>query len=324
MALVPMNSIEHFTHPGHPLEELHAGTEFLCDGCKTLGTGKRYRCHGCDFDMHEYCGRCPRSLSSFMHPHPLTLVVRKMQGTRQNERFCDVCGEFVEGLFYGCKDCEFDVHPLCTQLPQHLRHALHTIHPLMLQTSSSSPCAVCGDMCNFWRYRCGICSFDIHVECVLTPCDHPPTQRTIPPCHPPPPPQPLLARPPHYGTAYAYGVSSGPPNPYNMYNHVNHVQPCGPPPPHYGAYAYRSAGPSLYNMYSYVNQPSQPHDGAAAYNGVPSGPSLYNTHNYVNQADQEGDATHGRKRKKMYAIVRKLTFGVLSNAIFGMDFFSFI
>ncbi|KAA8516380.1 hypothetical protein F0562_016673 [Nyssa sinensis] len=213
-----------------------------------------------------------------------------MQGTRQNERFCDVCGEFVEGLFYRCKDCEFDVHPLCTQLPQHLRHALHTIHPLMLHTSSSSPCAVCGGTCNFWRYRCGICSFDIHVECVLTPCDHPPTQRTIPPWHPPPPPQPLLSRPPHYGTAYAYGVSSGPPNPYNIY----------------------------------VNQPSQPHYGAAAYNAVPSGPSLYNTHCHVNQADQEGDATHGRKRKKMYAIVGKLTFGVLSNVIFGMDFFSFI
>ncbi|KAA8516378.1 hypothetical protein F0562_016671 [Nyssa sinensis] len=193
MAPVPMRTKEHFTHPGHPLEVFYAETEFLCDGCKTLGTGTRFRCDGCHFNLQVYCWRCPRNLSSFMHPHPLTLVVRSAQEMSQNERSCDVCGEFVEGLFYQCKDCEFDVHPLGTQLPQELRHALHTIHPLMLQTSSSSqPCAVCGGPC---ATSVGFVT-DIHVECVLTTCDRP-TKCTIPP--PLPQPQPQLALPPHYG-----------------------------------------------------------------------------------------------------------------------------
>ncbi|KAA8518950.1 hypothetical protein F0562_016276 [Nyssa sinensis] len=121
-----------------------------------------------------------------------------------------------------CKDCEFDVHPLCTQLPQHLRHVLHPVHPLTLQTSSSSWCAVCRGACPSWRYRCGVCGFDIHLECVLTPCV-PPTQRT-----PPPPPPP-----PHYA-AYT-------PNPY-MYNCVNQAQRGGAANGRSGKMMYSLAG----------------------------------------------------------------------------------
>ncbi|KAI3474135.1 hypothetical protein Pfo_028923 [Paulownia fortunei] len=171
MAPLPKNSIDHFAHPGHPLTAFEGDKEYLCDGCKTLGTGKRYRCHGCDFDLHDYCGTCPRVLSSFMHQnHALSLVIRKAQGTRQVDRICDVCADPVEGLFYRCKECEFDVHPLCTQLPQKLQHALHKIHPLNLQSwPVPGLCAVCRGLCNSWRYRCGICNFDIHLECVLVP-----------------------------------------------------------------------------------------------------------------------------------------------------------
>ncbi|XP_057505230.1 protein VACUOLELESS GAMETOPHYTES-like [Actinidia eriantha] len=182
MAPVGKKAIQHFSHPGHILSELKAETLFLCDGCKTPGQGTRYRCDPCDFDLHDYCGTCPRSLSSFMHPHPLNLVLRKAKATRQNERVCDVCRDPVEGLFYRCSDCEFDAHPLCTQLPQYIRHALHQVHPLRLQatTVAASQCAVCRVACSSWRYRCGACGFDIHIECVLAPCD-PPKQRQAPP-----------------------------------------------------------------------------------------------------------------------------------------------
>ncbi|CAK9185372.1 unnamed protein product [Ilex paraguariensis] len=222
MVPLPKNAIEHFTHPGHRLEQLKANTKYHCDGCKTHGSGTRYRCNGCDFDLHEYCGTCPRSLSSFMHSHPLGLVVRKAQATRRNERVCNVCGDHVEGLFYRCKDCEFDVHPLCTQLPQSLCHALHPAHPLTLQSTSSSSgwCAICRGSCCSWRYRCGACGFDIHLECVLVPCD-PPTQRSVPPFGQPPPPAPPPQSPippfsqppppgppPHYGV-YGHGMPSG-------------------------------------------------------------------------------------------------------------------
>ncbi|MBA0814757.1 hypothetical protein Gohar_020564 [Gossypium harknessii] len=46
---------------------------------------------------------------------------------------CDLCGNLVEGLFYRYKLCEFDAHTLCTQLPEYVRHVMHTDNPLRLQ-----------------------------------------------------------------------------------------------------------------------------------------------------------------------------------------------
>ncbi|XP_051130562.1 uncharacterized protein LOC127251050 [Andrographis paniculata] len=168
----PKNSINHFTHPGHQLTPLD-GADYLCDGCRTTGSGRKFRCsHGCDFDLHEYCATCPLQLiASTMHPaHALTLVMRKPDGSRRLDRVCDVCSDPVEGLFYRCKECEFDVHPLCTQLPDLLSHALHAVHPLHLSSPGNpSFCAVCRGTCDGWRYTCRGCNFDIHLECVLVP-----------------------------------------------------------------------------------------------------------------------------------------------------------
>ena len=250
MAPVPKTkTIKHFTHPQHDLAKISTNKEYLCGGCRTPGgAGIRFRCHQyCDFNLHEYCGSCPSALSSFMHPqHQLSLVVRT-QGTRQNERVCDLCRDPVEGLFYRCKTCDFDIHPLCTQLPQHVRHALHPAHQLRLHPSSAYAwCPVCRSVCNSWRYRCEACSFDIHIECVLsTASNGASTSRSVPPAGPPP--------------QYFYGIA--PP----------------PPPP------------------------------------------------YVNQAQGGGQPSNGKKLSKiMYAIVGKLTVGVIANVLFGMgDFSSF-
>ncbi|MBA0666412.1 hypothetical protein Goklo_002824 [Gossypium klotzschianum] len=46
---------------------------------------------------------------------------------------CDLCGNLVEGLFYRCKLCKFNAHTLCTQLPEYVRHVMHTDNPLRLQ-----------------------------------------------------------------------------------------------------------------------------------------------------------------------------------------------
>ncbi|KAL5740533.1 hypothetical protein ACOSQ2_029713 [Xanthoceras sorbifolium] len=207
MAPLPKKTIEHFTHPGHQLIEVFDNEEYLCDGCKTLGVGTRYRCNACDFDLHEHCGKCPMTFTSFMHPqHQLNLVVRKPQAERQIERICDFCGDHVEGLFYRCKLCEFDVHPQCTQLPQDVRHVLHPHHPLRLQPASSSWCMVCQSECTGWRYRCAICNcFDIHLGCVLTPCDS--STSTSPSTSTPRSVQQPVAPPSSFG-GYAYGIPS--------------------------------------------------------------------------------------------------------------------
>ncbi|KAL7265374.1 hypothetical protein ACSBR1_003194 [Camellia fascicularis] len=218
---MPKQTIEHFTHPGHQLEQVYAKTEYTCDGCKTLGQGWRYQCSSksCYYVLHDYCGTCPPSLASFMHPqHPLTLVVRKpQQSTRQNDPCCDVCREPVEGLFYRCKDCDFNVHPLCTQLPSQLRHVLDHSHPLILEAPVlPGRCSVCGA-------ECGVCVLDIHLECIFEPCVPPTQQRSVLPSgpnpnHPPPPPPP-----PPYGHPPPY--LQPPPSPFG------HPLPYLLPPP---------------------------------------------------------------------------------------------
>nr|XP_009602754.1 uncharacterized protein LOC104097843 [Nicotiana tomentosiformis] len=233
MAPLPKTTIQHFTHPKHPLTVYDSNTKYLCYGCKIPGIGKRYRCHGCEFDLHEYCGICPTILSSFMHlNHSLKLVVRKPQGNRQFDRICNICCDSVEGLFYRCEVCEFDVHPLCTQLPETLRHALHQAHPLrLLGSSEAGTCAVCRGACNAstWRYRCQLCKFDIHMGCLMVQCEKKTSSDRGIPTYVPPSVFPQ-AQPQHFG-GYAYGVpywnpNSSPsfPSPSNMH-HYNAPQP---------------------------------------------------------------------------------------------------
>ncbi|XP_019241062.1 PREDICTED: uncharacterized protein LOC109221058, partial [Nicotiana attenuata] len=100
-------------------------------------------------------------------------IISKPHGNHQFDRMCNVC-DSVEGLFYRCELCEFDVHPLCTQLPETLRHVLHQAHPLrLLGSSESGTCAVCRGACNrsSWRYRCQLCEFDIHMGCLVVQCE---------------------------------------------------------------------------------------------------------------------------------------------------------
>ncbi|KAK1563009.1 hypothetical protein Q3G72_020736 [Acer saccharum] len=282
--LTKKKTIVHFTHPGHQLSEVFENQEYLCDGCKTHGIGTRYRCNACDFDLHEHCGTCPMTLSTFLHPqHQLQLVVRKPQGTRQIERICDVCGDHVEGLFYRCKLCEFDVHPLCTQLPQDVGHVLHPQHPLRLQQAPSGYlCMVCQSECTGWRYRCAVCNcIDIHVGCVLIPCDSnsspspstsmsaPSTSRSV---KQPGTPQGLPTASP-FGGGYAYGV----PNSFGtVYPYYNYAVPSG-------------YGTDPYNMY----------------------------HQAPYGSNQQAAPGGGKKTKKMYLIVGKLALGVVTNIVFG-------
>lgn len=261
MAPVPKTkTLRHFTHPEHDLVKISTKKDYVCAGCKTPGgAGIRFRCHNCDFNMHEYCATCPATLSSFIHPHHNLTLVFRTQGARQNERVCDLCADSVEGLFYRCKTCDFDIHPLCTQLPQYVRHALHPAHQLLLQPSACGWCAVCRSACSSWRYRCAACSFDIHLECMLVaPSNGASTSRAVPPAGPPP---------------QFYGAAA-------------------PPYPHgYGVY------PGFSPQYNY---------------------------NHVSQAQGSGQPSKGKKVGKiMYALVGKLTVGVLANVLFGLGDFSF-
>ncbi|KAI6676287.1 hypothetical protein NL676_037083 [Syzygium grande] len=102
------------------------------------------------------------ALPSHLHPaHPLTLVNQSLG------MVCDLCGEDVNGLYYTCGACRFDVHLLCTELPALVEHAVHPHHLLTLSPAESRSCAVCRHVCSSWRYTCEPCQVDLHLECAF-------------------------------------------------------------------------------------------------------------------------------------------------------------
>ncbi|KFK36673.1 hypothetical protein AALP_AA4G154900 [Arabis alpina] len=170
--------IQHFTHV-HPLTKVDGDIEFICDGCNTYGFGETYRCVSCNYDLHEHCATCPPTHLSFMHPqHELRRVFREPDEGLKDRRLCDICYESVEGLYYHCVPCGFDVHPLCTQLPQYVRYVPHPAHALELSPSgASNTCQVCRNTIQSWRYKCGQCRLDVHIECVTSASAGRPSKR---------------------------------------------------------------------------------------------------------------------------------------------------
>ena len=291
MASVPNQTKFHFTHPNHPLL-YHSDShhDYICDGCKTPGSGGRFRCHSCNFDLHEYCTDCPDKLSSSIHHnHHLTLVLRKPSGARLNERICDVCRDPVEGLFYRCKDCDFDAHPLCTQLPKELRHVADNKHSLKLQKLPYGSCSVCKQGCSsLWVYGCEICRVNIHLDCLIGPDVSPPSQTTSRGIRP----SWTAGPPPFPGGDFPWNSGGFPYGNYGMGGHN-------------GVYGYAApySVPDYHFMY--------PNYGFVHSNGN------HQTSEAVNAAQPPPSASGGKPGKSMFALVGRLTVGVMSSVIFG-------
>lgn len=55
-----------FSHP-HGLVQLELRDLYTCGGCKEYGSGKRFVCRECDFQVHDFCALAPAALKA----HPL-------------------------------------------------------------------------------------------------------------------------------------------------------------------------------------------------------------------------------------------------------------
>ncbi|KAJ4760711.1 protein kinase family protein [Rhynchospora pubera] len=164
-------SVTHCSHPTHELVWTNSPSgRYICDLCKTRGSGLHYRCHACDFDLHEHCAEFPEKISFFAHPwHDLHLK------PDAGNLSCDLCMEPVKGFYYRCVPCNFDVHPHCTKIKQIVRTELHLEHSLCLLPSINNKCSAC-ELFNgqFWLYRCGMCKVKLHIKCVgnIMPMEH--------------------------------------------------------------------------------------------------------------------------------------------------------
>uniref|UniRef100_A0A0D9X1D7 Phorbol-ester/DAG-type domain-containing protein n=1 Tax=Leersia perrieri TaxID=77586 RepID=A0A0D9X1D7_9ORYZ len=162
---------KHFAHPEHPLLKTHYDSKStkICDICHAKLSGLvGYRCNDCDFDIHEACADYfKETVSFFAHPwHTLTLS-RIPDGTIKWS--CNICRESCPPgmLVYRCIKCNFDVHPLCTLLPQTIRSPLHPKHDLNMVPGSGRCSGCCKDL-NIWHYRCGFCLYKSHIGCAVS------------------------------------------------------------------------------------------------------------------------------------------------------------
>ncbi|XP_038882330.1 uncharacterized protein LOC120073579 [Benincasa hispida] len=156
----------------------------------------------------------PHELSSFLHRHPLTHMIRNPLVPSRTRRICDVCRESIHDNFYHCKDCHFHVHSFCTRVPDKLRHISDRNHKLRLYKLSSGHCSICKEDCSsLWVYGCSVCEVNIHLNCLRRSIARSPSgSRGIHHHAPPPwatgPPQPQF-----HGWGY--------PN-YNHHHQMNH------------------------------------------------------------------------------------------------------
>ncbi|CAN6206047.1 unnamed protein product [Urochloa humidicola] len=174
--MAPSHGRHFFAHPQHPLLRTQYGRDsgHVCDICQSQLAGLAgYRCNACDIDVHEACaGYFKDSVAFFAHPwHSLTLSRIPASGAGIISWTCDLCEEeCAPGSFvYRCVRCMFDVHPLCTMLPQVVRSPLHPGHELCM-VPSSGQCSACHGDLPVWQYVCGgagarACLFRLHIAC---------------------------------------------------------------------------------------------------------------------------------------------------------------
>ncbi|KAI4986805.1 hypothetical protein ZWY2020_019435 [Hordeum vulgare] len=125
-------TIHHHSH-GCPLVR-HEHGDFTCDGCGRGGRGARYRCHGCDFDLHLSCA----TYNFPCHGHPLKYQPRCPSGV---QIICDACNSNVCGAHYGCAGCDFQVHPACVQ------RRTTVVPPQQTTNCTPRPCGYCTVYC---------------------------------------------------------------------------------------------------------------------------------------------------------------------------------
>ncbi|KAL2506063.1 Cysteine/Histidine-rich C1 domain family protein [Abeliophyllum distichum] len=127
--------ITHYTHSKHPLIEVNLSELFTCTGCKEYGSGKRFACQQCDFQLHEFCASSPPLLQN--HPlhgqHQLVFHAKPKQAKAGIAwPKCDVCNKSTKGFIFRCRACSFQMHPCCAKLSTEINFP--DVHPHTLKT----------------------------------------------------------------------------------------------------------------------------------------------------------------------------------------------
>ena len=147
-------------------------------------------CSECKYNLHVSCFQLPPRVPSLpLHHHQDDdghhLILKSCDKLQPwNYQYCSVCKYNMNGLFYTCEKCDFQVDIQCACMPDTIHHAAHPLHLLKHVTKPS----LCRDITS-WRLSCaagcvignGIplndyykcssstCDFIVHVRCAVLP-----------------------------------------------------------------------------------------------------------------------------------------------------------
>ncbi|KAM7530116.1 hypothetical protein LguiB_033526 [Lonicera macranthoides] len=167
--------ITHHKHLEHPLTLLscspYGSSSCRCDVCGIQNwKWFTYHCFKCQFDVHIPCVLEDRVVEHKSHPHPLTVMHKKVLFK------CDACFTEDKDVSYFCNTCEFWIHKSCALSPSTIQHNSHD-HPLVLNyslpythRSFTFHCNICKEKVhpNNWVYNCDRCKYVVHVKCATS------------------------------------------------------------------------------------------------------------------------------------------------------------
>ncbi|KAJ1394959.1 Zinc finger, PHD-type, conserved site [Sesbania bispinosa] len=171
--------IIHFSHPQHPLSMMDIKDLFICVGCKEYGSGKRFVCQQCDYQLHDFCALAPPALKAHpFHSQHSMLFHSKPAKSGMAKSKCDVCGKPTKGFAFLCTACAFQMHPCCAMLNTEIEYPNHPHTLKIMPSTSTNPSSnytdsgggsiVCGE-CKKKRsgkvYRCTVCDYHLHAVC---------------------------------------------------------------------------------------------------------------------------------------------------------------
>ncbi|KAL5734751.1 hypothetical protein ACOSP7_032612 [Xanthoceras sorbifolium] len=163
-------TIHHASHP-HELELKSYNKPYLCDGCKEIGLGTRYRCEQCNFDLHIPCSSLSANETTshdFFHNSTLKLFFKP---PGRGERFCVACVKPVRGFVYHCEEKGRDLHPCCLTLPHMVK--VDDVEFKLSDKFLSSKCSWCNMKClqdnspglRGWSYVSTCKKYNLHARC---------------------------------------------------------------------------------------------------------------------------------------------------------------
>lgn len=174
--------INHPFHSDHPLILQEIPSNYIvcvCDFCDKTCKRLVYHCScGLDFDIkcalftYNIAQKNFKELQHVAYENPLLSIENNVEKLEDlTTKYCFACWEPLAKYAYFSRDCGFNLHKKCADLPL-IINGKNRKHPLALQFNSKSlPCEICGELIlkAGLVYCCPPCNSVVNIQCAPPP-----------------------------------------------------------------------------------------------------------------------------------------------------------